>query len=117
MKYFILALFLVSILLVGCEGIDIDKLSDEDLERISTIVDGLDLIILNLKSFSKVLKFLQKTNPKLVKAAYVIGKSPVLNKEAEILLERAKSPKRKIVATLDEAKEWVGIEDIVFQKH
>jgi len=35
MKYFILALFLVTILVVACENIDISKLSDKDLERLS----------------------------------------------------------------------------------
>lgn len=88
----------------------------KELENISSIVDGLDLIILNLKSFKIILNFLIKLNPKLVKSAYVIGKSPVLNKEAEILLERAKSPKRKIVKTLEEAKQWIGIEKIIIQK-
>jgi len=112
------------------------KARTKDLENFSSIVDGLDLIILNLKSFKIVLKFLKKSNKKLVKSAYiigkspvlkkdnkkliksayVIGKSPVLNREAEILLERAKSSKRKIVENLDEAKKWIGIEDIVFQK-
>jgi hypothetical protein len=88
----------------------------ENLENISSIVDGLDLIILNLKSFKIILDFLKELNPKLIKAAYVIGKSPVLNKEAEILLERAKSPNRKIVKTLEEAKQWIGIEKIIFKK-
>lgn len=92
------------------------KKKTEDLENISSIVDGLDLIILNLKSFKIILNFLIKLNPKLVKSAYVIGKSPVLNKEAEILLERAKSPKRKIVKTLEEAKNWIGIDKIIFQR-
>ena len=92
------------------------KARTKDLETFSTIVDGLDLIILNIKSFKIILKLLKKDNKKLIKSAYVIGKSPVLNKEAEILLERAKSSKRKIVENLDEAKKWIGIEDIVFQK-
>jgi len=92
------------------------KARTKDLESFSSIVDGLDLIILNIKSFKIMLKLLKKNNKKLIKSAYVIGESPVLNKEAEILLERAKSSKRKIVENLDEAKKWIGIEDIVFQK-
>jgi len=92
------------------------KVRTKGLDSFSSIVDGLDLIILNLKSFKLILNFLLKTNPKLIKSAYVIGKSPVLNKEAEILLERAKSPKRKIVENLDEAKQWVGIESIIIHK-
>ena len=92
------------------------KAKTKNLDTFSSIVDGLDLIILNLKSFKIILKLLKKNNKKLNRAAYIIGKSPVLNKEAEILLEEAKSSKRKIVATLDEAKDWVGIKDIVIQK-
>lgn len=92
------------------------KAKTKNLDNFSSIVDGLDLIILNLKSFKIILKLLKKNNKKLIKSAYVIGKSPVLNKEAEILLERAKSPKRKIVKSLDEAKEWIEVKDIVIQK-
>ncbi|TFG26210.1 MAG: hypothetical protein EU532_10390 [Promethearchaeota archaeon] len=92
------------------------KAKTKNLDNFSSLVDGLDLIILNLKSFKIILKLLKKNNKKLNRAAYIIGKSPVLNKEAEILLEEAKSSKRKIVATLDEAKDWVGIKDIVIQK-
>ena len=92
------------------------KAKTKNLDNFSSIVDGLDLIILNLKSIKIILKLLKKNNKKLNRAAYIIGKSPVLNKEAEILLEEAKSSKRKIVATLDEAKDWVGIKDVVIQK-
>jgi len=88
----------------------------KDLENFSSIVDGLDLIILNLKSFKIVLKFLKKSNKKLVKSAYIIGKSPVLKNQAEILFDKAKSSKRKIVENLDEAKKWIGIEDIIIKK-
>ncbi|MFX0072862.1 MAG: hypothetical protein ACFFAO_17430 [Candidatus Hermodarchaeota archaeon] len=87
----------------------------KNLKTYSAIVDGFDLIIINLKSFKIILKFLRKINYKLAKSAYVIGKNPVLNKEVEILLERARSPKRKIVKSLEEAKVWVGIKDIIFQ--
>ena len=88
----------------------------KNLDQFSAIVDGLDLIILNLKSFKIVLKLLKKNNDKLIKSAYIIGKNPVLNKEAEILLQKARSPKRKIVETLEEAKKWIGIENIIIQK-
>lgn len=88
----------------------------KDLANFSSVVDGVDLILLNLKSFKIILKLLKKNNKKLIKSGFIIGKSPVLNKEAEMLLEQAKSSKRKIVATLDEAKDWVGIKDIVIQK-
>jgi hypothetical protein len=92
------------------------KAKTKNLDNFSSVVDGLDLILLNLKSFKIILKLLKKNNKKLIKSGFVIGKSPVLNKEAEILLEQARSSKRKIVATLDEAKDWVGIKDIIIHK-
>ena len=94
---------------------DFKEITDE-LNNFSSIVDGLDLIILNLESFKIILDFLKSINQKLIKSAYTLGKSPVLNKEAQILLERARSEKRKIVENLDEAKEWIGINEIIFQK-
>ena len=86
------------------------------LEKFSVIVDGLDFILLNLKSFEIVLDFLKKNNERLVKSAYIVADNPVLNTEAQILLDRADSPKRKLVNNLDEAKEWIGIEKIVIKK-
>lgn len=86
------------------------------LKEFSVIVDGIDLIILNLKSFEIVLDLLKKNNQKLVKSAYIIAGNPVLDKEAQILLDRADSPKRKIVSTLEEAKEWIGLSEIIIHK-
>lgn len=88
----------------------------KELKEFSVIVDGLDFILLNLKSFEIVLDFLKKNNDRLVKSAYIVADNPVLNKEAEILLERADSPKRKLVANFDDAKEWIGIEKILIEK-
>ena len=80
----------------------------ENLENFSAIIDGLDFILLAMKSFDTILKLLKELNTKLVKSAYV-SKSPVLVKEFEILLERAESPNRAIVDNLDDAKKWIGI--------
>ncbi len=87
----------------------------ENLENFSAIIDGLDFILLAMKSFDTILKLLKELNTKLVKSAYV-SKSPVLVKEFEILLERADSPNRAIVDNLDDAKKWIGIKDIVIKK-
>lgn len=87
----------------------------KNLENFSAIIDGLDFILLAMKSFDTILKLLKELNTKLVKSAYV-SKSPVLVKEFEILLERAESPNRTIVDNLDDAKKWIGIEDIVIKK-
>ena len=88
----------------------------KNLENFSVIVDGTDFILLRLESVEMILDLLKKNNEKLIKSAFIISKNPPLNKEAQILLERADSPKRKIVATLDEAKKWLGISDIIIQK-
>ena len=87
----------------------------KNLENFSAIIDGLDFILLAMKSFDMILKLLKELNTKLVKSAYV-SKSPVLVKEFEILLERAESPNRTIVDNLDDAKKWIGIKDIVIKK-
>jgi len=91
------------------------KEKTKGLEKISAIIDGLDFILLAMKSFDIILKLLKENNSKLIKAAYV-SKSPVVVKEFELLLERAESPNRIVVDNLDAAKKWIGIEDIVFRK-
>jgi hypothetical protein len=88
----------------------------KNLSSFSVIVDGLDFILLNLKSFEIILDFLKDNNNRLIRSAYVVGENPVLDKEAQILLERAESPKRKIVVSLEEAKEWIGIKDIIIKR-
>ena len=88
----------------------------KNLSSFSVIVDGLDFILLNLKSFEIILDFLKKNNDRLVRSAYIVADNPVLDKEAQILFERAESLKRKIVVSLEEAKEWIGIEDIIIKR-
>ncbi len=72
--------------------------------------------MLNLKSFKIILKLLKKNNNRLEKSAYILGVNPVLNKEAQIMFEKANSLKRKVVGSFDEAKEWIGIGEIVIEK-
>ena len=86
------------------------------MEKFSVIVDGLDFIFLNLESFGIILDFLKENNERLDRSSWIISKNPPLDKEIEILLERAESPNRKIVQTLDEAKEWLGVSDITIIK-
>ncbi len=89
----------------------------KNYEKFCAIIDNLDAILLDLRSFNIILDLLKKNNDKLGKSAYVISERNLpLDKEIEILLERADSPNRKIVHNLDEAKKWVGIEDIVIGK-
>ena len=88
----------------------------KELNEFSVIIDGLDFILLNLKSFEIILDFLKKNNERLVRSAYIIAKNPLLDREAQILLEKADSPKRKIVENFDKAKEWVGLSEVIIQK-
>ncbi len=88
----------------------------KDVRLFSVIVDGLDVILLNLKSFEIILEFLRKNNEKLIRSAYIISKNPPLKKECQILLDRAESPKRKIVKNLEAAKEWIGVKEIIIEK-
>ena len=88
------------------------KKKAEKLKEFSVIVDGLDFIFLNLDSFKIILDFLKENNERLDKSSWIISKNPPLDKEIEFLLERAESPKRKIVQTLDEAKDWIGVTEI-----
>ena len=86
------------------------------LEEFSVIIDGLDFILLNLETFEIILDFLKSNNERLVKSAWLISQNPLLDKEIQILIEKAKSPKRKIVNNLEDAKEWIGAEKIIIQK-
>jgi len=87
----------------------------EKIENFSVIVDGLDFIFLNLKSFEIILDTLVRNNNKLIKSAWVIAKNPPLDTEIQILIKRAESPKRKIVENLDQAKNWIGINKIIIE--
>ena len=84
-------------------------------KEFSVIVDGVDFILLNLESFRIILDFLKENNERLQRSAWIISKNPPLNTEIQILLDRAESPKRKIVQNLDDAKEWVGVKDIIIE--
>ena len=81
----------------------------------SVIIDGVDFILLNLESFKIILDFLKKNNERLYRSAWIISKNPPLDIEIQILLDRAKSPKRKIVQNLDDAKEWIGVTEIIIE--
>ncbi|MFW9785477.1 MAG: hypothetical protein ACFFFB_24560, partial [Candidatus Heimdallarchaeota archaeon] len=92
------------------------KKKTKSMTSFSVIVDGLDFILLNLESFEIVLDFLKKNNEKLNKSAWIISRNPPLDKEIEFLLKKAESPKRKIVSTLEEAKLWIGVKEIIVER-
>lgn len=94
---------------------EFEKLT-EKLKSFSVIVDITDATFLKLSSIKTILNLLKKNNEKLAKSAFVIANNPPLNMEFRYLLEKAHSPKRKIVNNLEDAKNWLGINEIVIGK-
>ncbi len=89
----------------------------KELNNYSIIIDGLNFIFLNLESLELLMEYLKKNNEKLTKSAYIVEeKNLILGKEIEYLLDRAESPKRKIVHDFDGAKAWIGIKNIIIDK-
>ena len=80
------------------------------------IIDIEDAIFLTLDSIQIILDLLKRNNEKLHRSAFIISKNPPLSEEINYLLEKASSPKRKIVSNLEEAKKWVGIKKIIFKR-
>jgi len=87
----------------------------KSLSEFSVIIDITDASHLDGRSINLILNLLKQNNPKLKKSAYVISNNPPLDAEFKYLIEKAKSPKRKIVNTLKEAKEWLGINEIIIE--
>jgi hypothetical protein len=85
-------------------------------ENLSIIVDITDAILLSIASIEIILELLKSDNERLFRSAFIIEKNPVLNEEFRYLLDHAQSPKRKIVSSLEEAKEWIGINKVVVKK-
>lgn len=84
--------------------------------NLCVIVDITDAIFLKLESLTTILDLLKRDNYRLHRSAFIISSNPPLDTEFLYLLEKAKSPKRKIVSTLEEAKAWVGIDKILVKK-
>jgi hypothetical protein len=95
---------------------EIEELTKDIRDNLSIIVDIADAILLSINSIEIILELLKKNNKKLFRSAFIITKNPPLSEEFKYLLDRAKSPKRKIVSNLEEAKEWIGIEKVVFKQ-
>ena len=91
------------------------ELTKDIPDNLSIIVDVTDAILLSIESIEIILELLKKNNKRLFRSAFIIEKNPPLSEEFKYLLDRAKSPKRKIVSNLEEAKEWIGIEKVVFR--
>ena len=86
-------------------------------DKFSIIIDLTDGILVSLKSINPIIEFFKSNEMKLVKSAVIIGVNPPLDAEMAYILEKVNSPKRKIVKSLDEAKEWVGIDEIIIKRN
>jgi len=87
----------------------------ENTKKFSLLIDLIDASMLGMESIDLILTMLQKESKKLHKSAYVISENPPLEVEFNYLFSKAPSPKRKLVSELEEAKKWLGLEDIVIQ--
>jgi hypothetical protein len=85
-------------------------------DDLSVIIDITDAIFLSLDSLEIILELLKRNNNKLYRSAFMITQNPPLSKEIEYILEKAASSKRKIVSSLEEAKKWIGIEQVIIKK-
>lgn len=85
-------------------------------DKLSVIVDITDAILLSIDSIEIILELLKRNNERLFRSAFMISENPPLSEEFRYIIEKAESPKRKIVSTLDEAKEWIGIEELIIKK-
>jgi anti-anti-sigma regulatory factor len=88
----------------------------EGLEYFSFIVDLSDVILISLDTLKMLLDLLKQNNEKLRKSAYIIRNNPPLGEEFMYVVNKAKNPKRKIVNSLEKAKAWMGITDIIIEK-
>lgn len=85
-------------------------------EGLRVIVDITDAILLHINSIEIILNLLKRDNDKLHRSAFIISKNPPLIEEFKYLLGKAENPKRKVVTTLDEAMEWIGVSKIVIKR-
>ena len=86
------------------------------LGEFSAIIDLSDARLVNFDSIEIVIEFFKNNEPKLVKSAIIISENPPLDSEFAYILDKVKSVKRRIVNNLEEAKKWLGIEDVIIQK-
>ena len=92
------------------------ELTKDVHENLSIIVDITDAILLSIDSIDIILDLLKSDNERLFRSAFIIEKNPALDEEFRYLLDHAQSPKRKIVSSLEEAKEWIGLDKVVVKK-
>jgi len=86
------------------------------LNDFSAIIDISDGRLISLDSIEIIVDFFKHNEPKLKKSAIIISENPPLDSEFKFILEKVDSTKRKIVKNLEEAKEWIGLNEIIIQK-
>ena len=86
------------------------------LGEFSAIIDLSDARLVKLDSIEIVVEFFKNNESKLVKSAIIISENPPLDSEFVYILDKVKSVKRRIVNNLEEAKKWLGIDDVFIQK-
>ncbi|MBY9004305.1 MAG: hypothetical protein KGD73_10065 [Candidatus Lokiarchaeota archaeon] len=95
---------------------EFNELTKNAKNDLSIIVDITDAILLKFDSIEIILDLFKKNNTKLYRSAFIIANNPPLSKEIKYIIDKAASPNRKIVSSLDEAKQWIGIEDVIIKK-
>jgi hypothetical protein len=95
---------------------EFSELTKDLHDKLSIIVDITDAILLSINSVEIILEFLKKNNNRLFRSAFIISRNPPLSEEFKYIIEKAASPKRKIVSNLEEAKEWIGIKEVIVKK-
>ena len=95
---------------------EFEELTIDIKDNLSIIVDITDAILLSINSIELILILLKRNNERLFRSAFIISENPPLSEEIGYLLKRAASPKRKIVSNLEEAKVWIGINEVVIKK-
>ena len=95
---------------------EFEKLTKDIKSGLCVIVDITDAIFLKLDSIKIILDLLRKNNDKLHRSAFIIAKNPPLSEEMRYLIDKANSPKRKIVSNLEDARKWIEIEKVIIKK-
>ena len=95
---------------------EFEELTKDINSGLAVIVDITDAIFLKLDSIQIILDLLKRNNDKLHRSAFMIAKNPPLSEEMKYLIEKASSPKRKIVSNLEDAKKWIEIDKVIIRK-
>jgi len=95
---------------------EFEELTKDIKSGLCVIVDITDAILLKFDSIQIILDLLKRNNHKLYRSAFIIAVNPPLSEEMKYILEKAASPKRKIVSTLEEAKNWIGVDKIIIER-